>query len=72
MPQLADCLRSVRMQRVQASMRRDVPLMTTVVFWTFGSHRRLVLRFEWLTLWPNATPLPHSSQRFDTIGGRLA
>jgi hypothetical protein len=25
-----------------------------------GSQRRLVFRFEWLTLWPNTTPLPHS------------
>ena len=60
------------MQRVQASIRRGAPFTTTTVFWTFGSQRRLVFRFEWLTLWPNTTPLPHSSQRLDTIGGRLA
>jgi len=53
-------------------MRRATPLTTTDVFWTLGSQRRFVFRFEWLTLWPNATLLPHSSQRLDTIGGRLA
>jgi hypothetical protein len=41
-------------------------LTTTDVFWTLGNQRRLVLRLEWLTLWPYATPLPHSSQRLDT------
>jgi hypothetical protein len=35
-------------------------LTMTDVFWTFGSQRRLVLRLEWLTLWPKTTPLPHS------------
>ena len=54
------------MQRVHALMRRGVPLTSTDVFWIFGSQRRLVLRFEWLTLWPNTTPLPHSRQRLDT------
>jgi hypothetical protein len=48
------------MQRVQAYTRRDAPLTITEVFCTFGSQRRLVFRLEWLTLWPNATPLPHS------------
>jgi|307.fasta_scaffold603482_1 hypothetical protein len=54
------------MQRVHAKIRRGVPLTTTDVFWTLGNQRRLVLRLEWLTLWPYATPLPHSSQRLDT------
>ena len=53
-------------------MRRGTPLTMTDVFWTFGSQRRLVFRFEWLTLCPNDTLLPHSSQRLDTIRGRLA
>ena len=60
------------MQRVQALMRRGTPSTSTLVFWTFGSQRRFVFRFEWLTLWPNTTPLPQISQRLDTIEGRLA
>jgi hypothetical protein len=40
------------MHRVQAKIRRRTPLTWTAVFWTFGSQRRLVFRFEWLTLWP--------------------
>jgi hypothetical protein len=36
----------VRMQRVQASMRRATPFTRTDVFWTLGNQRRLVLRFE--------------------------
>jgi hypothetical protein len=48
------------MQRVQALIRRAMPFTSTDVFWTLGSQRRLVFRFEWLTLWPNTTPLPHS------------
>src|SRR5262245_33781062 len=31
----------------------------------FGSKRRLVLMFEWLTLWPTCGPLAVSSQRRD-------
>jgi hypothetical protein len=54
------------MQRVQASMRRAAPLTSTEVFWMFGNQRRLVFRFEWLTLWPKDTFLPHRSQRFGT------
>ncbi len=60
------------MQRVQAKIRRGAPFTSTVVFCTLGSQRRLVLRLEWLTLWPYATPLPHNSQRLDTVVGRLA
>ena len=55
------------MQRVQAYTRRGAPLTSTSVFCTLGSQRRLVLRFEWLTLWPKVAPLPHSSQRLDTV-----
>ena len=40
------------MHRVQAYTRRGAPLTTTSVRCTFGSQRRLVLRLEWLTLWP--------------------
>jgi hypothetical protein len=52
------------MQRVQACTRLALPLMKIVVFWMFGIQRRGVFRFEWLTLWPNATPLPQIWQRF--------
>src|SRR5580692_10069785 len=31
----------------------------------FGRNRRLVLIFEWLTLWPTSGPLAVSSQRRD-------
>src|ERR1043166_2398376 len=31
----------------------------------FGRNRRLVLMFEWLTLWPTRTPFPVRSQRRD-------
>ena len=57
------CFRAVRMQRVQAWTFRATPLITREVFWTFGSQRRGVARFEWLTLWPNDTPLPQISHR---------
>lgn len=62
----------VRMHRVHASMRRATPFTSTDVFWTFGIQRRFVFRFEWLTLCPKTTPFPHTSQRLDTVGSRLA
>src|SRR3954468_15187466 len=33
----------------------------------FGRKRRLVLMFEWLTLWPTWGPLPVKSQRRDIV-----
>src|SRR6202789_408203 len=33
----------------------------------FGRNRRLVLIFEWLTLWPTSGPLAVSSQRRDIV-----
>src|SRR4051794_24188966 len=33
----------------------------------FGRKRRLVLMFEWLTLWPTWGPLPVKSQRRDMV-----
>ena len=33
----------------------------------FGRKRRLVLMFEWLTLWPTCGPLPVKSQRRDMV-----
>ena len=37
----------------------------SVTFSRFGRNRRLVLMFEWLTLWPTWGPLPVNSQRRD-------
>ena len=37
----------------------------SVTFRRFGRNRRLVLMFEWLTLWPTWGPLPVNSQRRD-------
>jgi len=33
----------------------------TVVFWMLGFQCRLVRTLEWLTLWPNWSPLPQMS-----------
>jgi len=46
------------MQLVQTSILVGRPLTITSDFWMFGIQRRLVRRFEWLTLWPNCGPLP--------------
>src|ERR1700761_6042778 len=37
----------------------------------FGRNRRLVLIFEWLTLWPPSGPLAVSSQRRDIVQNPL-
>src|ERR1700729_1729839 len=37
----------------------------------FGRNRRLVLIFEWLTLWPTCGPLAVSSQRRDIVQNPL-
>src|SRR5438046_6790181 len=39
----------------------------SVTFSRFGRKRRLVLMFEWLTLWPTSGPLPVRSQRRDMV-----
>src|SRR5947209_766285 len=39
----------------------------SVTFSRFGRKRRLVLMFEWLTLWPTCGPLPVRSQRRDMV-----
>jgi hypothetical protein len=52
------------MHRVQANTRVAAPPRKIAVFWMFGTQRRFVLRFEWLTLCPNTAPLPQISQRF--------
>lgn len=51
----------VRIQRVQILSCRSLPLSTTVIFWMFGRHIRLVRFFAWLTLWPNEGILPQTS-----------
>ena len=38
-----------------------VPSTTTVAFWTLGSQRVRVRRFEWLTLLPDCPVLWHTS-----------
>jgi len=37
----------------------------SVTLCRFGRNLRLVLRFEWLTLWPDRTPLSVNAQRRD-------
>jgi len=49
------------MQRVHTRTRRRVPLSSTIfTVWRFGSQRRRVLLWAWLTLFPVAGPLPHT------------
>ena len=43
-----------------------VPASRTLTDWRLGSQRRRVLRIEWLTLFPDAGPLPHTSHRLAT------
>ncbi len=50
-----------RMHEVQAWIRFGVPFTRALTRWTFGSHRRLVRRCEWLTLMPNDGFLPQMS-----------
>jgi hypothetical protein len=53
-----------RMQAVQT--RRDLvsPSTTTLTFCRLGSQRRLVILWEWLTLWPYTGLFPHISHTF--------
>src|SRR5690606_12858679 len=39
----------------------------TLTVFSDGRKRRLVLMFEWLTLWPTIGPIPVSSQRRDIL-----
>ncbi len=43
-------------------MRFCVPDSDTRMRCTLAFQRRLVCRMEWLTLFPNCGPLPHTSQ----------
>ena len=45
--------------------RRFLPNLLNVTLHRFGRKRRLVFRFEWLTLCPICRVLPVSSQRRD-------
>src|SRR5690348_15014300 len=42
------------------------PPAGTRTVWMFGSHRRLVRRCEWDTLWPKPGPLPQTSHTLAT------
>jgi hypothetical protein len=62
------------MQEVQTEIRRGVPFTRARTFWIFGFQRRLVRRWEWLTLMPNEGCLPQTSQTAAmtrTLLGRL-
>ena len=50
-----------RMQDVQALSRLGDPSTRARTRWMFGSQRRLVRRWEWLTLIPNDGFLPQTS-----------
>jgi len=56
-----------RMHLVHTSTLRGVPSMTALTLCRLGSHTRLVLRCEWLTLLPVAGPLPHTAHFLPTI-----
>jgi hypothetical protein len=47
-------------QRVQTYSRRGAPSTEMRTFWRFGLNRRFVATIEWLRLWPNAGPFPHT------------
>jgi len=51
-----------RMHDVQAWMCVEDPPTKARTRWMFGSHRRFVRRWEWLTLIPNEGFLPQTSQ----------
>lgn len=57
----------LRRQRVQTFIWRTEPPTLTRTRCVFGNRTRLVLRLEWLTLWPDIAPLPQTSQIFPTI-----
>src|SRR5580704_10790501 len=49
------------MHEVQTCRRLGAPLTTARTRWMFGSHRRLVRRWEWETFMPNEGFLPQIS-----------
>lgn len=50
------------MHDVQTLTRLGEPLTIARILWMLGFQRRLVRRWEWLTLMPQDGPLPHISQ----------
>lgn len=50
-----------RMQDVQALRRLGDPSTRARTRWMLGSHRRLVLRWEWLMFMPNEGFFPQTS-----------
>jgi hypothetical protein len=52
------------MQAVQTRRDLFVPSTTTLTFCRLGSQRRLVILWEWLTLWPYTGFFPHISHTF--------
>ena len=51
-----------RRHEVHTEMRRGAPFTTARTRWMLGFQRRLVRRWEWLTLIPNEGCLPQTSQ----------
>lgn len=57
----------LRMQRVQARMRRVAPLMSARMVCRFGRKTRLVRLLAWLTLLPTARAFPQISHALATV-----
>src|SRR4030065_1233664 len=55
-------------QDVQARMRRELLPSFTRMRWMWGSQRRLLRLWEWLTCFPTHGPLPQISHTNDTGG----
>ena len=60
------CTLPDRMHLVHTFIVLGLPLTMALTLLMFGTHFRLVLRFEWLTLLPNTTPFLHISQTLAT------
>ena len=64
---IAPLLRMVRRQRVQTFRRMGRPSTITRRGCTLGAQVRLLLRLEWLTLWPVIKPFSHTSQNLPSV-----
>src|ERR1700761_6145224 len=69
-PPLWSTLLSALVETRRRTLRPSVSEMK-VTLHRFGRNRRLVLIFEWLTLWPTSGPLAVSSQRRDIVQNPL-
>ena len=56
---------------MQTLSRCSLPSIVSRAGWMFGRKRRLVWRFEWLTLLPETGALPHKSHRCAKFGTPL-